>query len=765
MTVTGTTGTTGTTARVVGPAVDRVDGRQKVTGTARYPSDVSFPDLAHASLVRATIAAGTITRIGTGAARAAPGVLAVLTHENAERLHGAKRNMMTPPPEPPLQGVEIGHYGQYVAVVVAETPQQAAAAARLVTVDYHPREAALSADHPRATANSNPYHLDMQRGDVATGLASADVTVEGVYTTSACAHNPLGLFATVASWEGGRLTVHDSTQNPFHVRDVLASAFRLKREQVRVLVPFVGGAFGAGLRVSPHTILAALAARTVRRPVKIVLTRPQMFTGLGRRPNTVQRIRMGATRDGTLVAIDHEGTSTASRGVNLLYPITMGTIVGYSCGNVSARDTRVRLDIPPASHMRAPGEAEGSFAVESMLDELAHELEIDPIDLRLRNYAEVHPQTGSRWSSKALRECYQVGAERFGWSGRDPGIGAMRDGRWLVGYGMAGITYGHHQVECQARALIRQDGSAYVCSGTTEIGVGTWTVMTQLAAESLGLPLERVQFDLGDTAMPEAPYVGGSGLTVALGSAVHAACRELLRAFLDLVAEDDGSPLQGRRLEEVAATDGRIVLADSPSVGERYTDILQRHGLDELTAHGDSAPPRGDIGVQVKSLIVSRHGRVGRKLVGLSPGVVPAGAFGARFVEVRVDPDLGLVRVARVVSAIDAGRVLNEKTARSQIIGGTVQAIGMTLFEDVATDAGTGRIANATLGDYLLPVHADVPEMDVIFVGGPDTANPIGVKGVGEVGFVGVPAAITNAIYHATGRRIRRLPVTIDQLL
>jgi CO/xanthine dehydrogenase Mo-binding subunit len=649
--------------------------------------------------------------------------------------------------------------------VVAETPQQASAAARLVEVDYHHDQALLSAEDPKATPKSNPYHLDMQRGDVDAAMASAEVTVEGTFTTSAQAHNPIGLFATVAWWEDDRLTVHDSTQNPFHVREVLASSFGLHERDVRVLVPFVGGAFGAGLRVSPHTILAAVAARTVGRPVKLVLTRPEMFTGLGHRPSTVQRIKVGATRDGTLVAIDHHGATAASMGASLLYPIPMGTIAAYACPNVSARDTRTQLNVTPVAHMRAPGEAEGNFAVESILDELSYRLGIDPIQLRLRNYAEVHPQTGLAWSSKALRQCYEVGAERFGWSRRNPEARSMREGRWLVGYGMAGVTYGHNQAKCHARATIRRDGSAYVCSGTTEIGVGTWTVMGQLAAELLGLPLERVEFDLGDTAMPQAPYVGGSGLTAGLGSAIHSACRGLLQAFLDTAGHDQGSPLAGCRLEDVVAVEGRIVRADDPATGESYADILARHGLDQLTADGDSAPPRGEMGTQIKSLIVSRHGPVARKLVGTSKATVPAGAFGARFVEVRVDPDLGLLRVARVVSAIDAGRVVNHKTARSQIIGGTVQGIGMAMFEELQSDAGSGRIANATLGDYLVPVNGDVPDMDVVFVGEPDTANPIGVKGVGEVGFVGVPAAIANAVHHATGRRIRSLPITIDQLL
>jgi CO/xanthine dehydrogenase Mo-binding subunit len=753
------------TAKLVGPGVDRVDGPDKVTGAARYPSDFDLPNLAHAALVRSTIAAGTIRGIATGAAEAATGVLAVLTHQNAPKLHRARPGLMTltPPPEPPLQTAEIDHYGQYVAVVVASTPQQASAAARLVEVHYAPGEALLSPEDPGAEPKANPYHLDMHRGDVDAALASAEVTVDATYTTSQQAHNPLGLFATVAWWEGRRLTVHDSTQNPFHVREVLAASFGLREDDVRVLVPFVGGAFGAGLRVSPHTILAALAARTVQRPVKLVLTRPEMFTGLGHRPSTVQRIRVGATRDGTLVAIDHEATAAASMGTSLLYPIPMGTVAAYACPNVSARDKRVQLNISPVAHMRAPGEAEGNFAVESILDELSYELGIDPIELRLRNYAEVHPQTGLRWSSKALRECYEVGAERFGWSRRSPEPGSMRQGGWLVGYGMAGVTYGHNQAKCAARATVRRDDSAYVCSGTTEIGVGTWTVMGQLAAELLGLPPERVTFDLGDTAMPRAPYVGGSGTTVGLGSAIHDACRKLVQAFLDMVGDDEGSPLAGRKLEDVVIGGGRILRADDPSTGERYADILARHGLDELSADGDSSPPREEIGTQVKSMIV--HGHLGRRLVGLSHASVPAGAFGARFVEVRVDPDLGLLRVARVVSAIDAGRVVNEKTARSQIIGGTIQGIGTALFEEVLSDPGSGRIANATFGDYLIPVNGDVPDMDVVFVGEPDSANPLGAKGVGEVGYVGIPAAIANAVHHATGRRLRSLPITIDRLL
>jgi CO/xanthine dehydrogenase Mo-binding subunit len=759
------TTTTAAPPALVGPGVDRVDGHLKVTGTARYPSDFSLPDMAYAALVRAAIAAGTIARLDTARAAATPGVLAVITYENAGRLRKAKRNLVYPPPPPPFQDAKISYNGQYVAMVVAETRQQAGGAARLVEVTYDRDDPALGPEDPAAKTRSNPYFMDMKRGDVKAALAAAEVTVEGTFTTSAQTHNPLGPFTTMAHWDGDTLTVYDSTQNPFLVRAMLASSFGLAEDNVRVLSPFVGGGFGAGLRSWPHSILAALAARTVGRPVQLSLTRPEMFTGIGRRPSTVQHLKIAATRDGKLAAIDHEGTSTASMHGDSLYPVTIATIAAYACPNVTARDKRVRLNIPPIAHMRAPALAEGNFALESLLDELSYELGMDPIELRLRNYAAVHPQTGRPWSSKALRECYQAGAERFGWAQRKPAVGAMRDGRWLVGYGMAGMTFIQNHAKGQARATIRRDGTAHISSGATDIGTGTGTVMTQLAAEVLGLNVDRVEFELGDTRLPWAPEAGGSGLTTALGSAVHNTCVALVQRFLALVSHDANSPLQGCAIQDVVASDGRLARVDDESRGESYAEILQRHGLDELTADGDSAKPPGGTGVLVGSLAVTALGRFGRKLAGASHATVPASAFGARFAEVRVDPELGVLRIARIVSVTDGGRIVNSKLARSQLLGGTIGGIGMATLEETVTDPGSGRVANATLSDYLVAVHADVPDIDVAFVGQPDPSNPIGAKGIGEVGLVGVAAAIANGVYHATGRRIRSLPITISQLL
>ncbi len=732
--------TTADTAGLVGAGADRVDGPSKVTGAAQYPADFGLENLAHAVLVQSTVAAGRIRRLATERAEAAPGVLAVITHRNAPRLARAQGGLGLGPP-PPLQDDRVVHHGQHIAVVVAQTLEQAAAAARLVQADYEAAEPLLDLDDPRAERVENASGRDVSRGDVAAGLIAAEVVVAATYTTPVQTNNPLGLFASIAYWDGDLLTVHDSTQGPVFTRAALAAAFGLPETAVRVLAPFVGGAFGAGLRTWPHVVLAALAARVAGRPVKLVLSRAQMFTSVGYRPPTVQHLKVGARRTGELVAIDHEGIEPTALEDDFAESLTRGTAVLYDCPNLSGRTRQVRLNVACPTWMRGPGEAPGVFALECSLDELASELGIDPVELRLRNYAEVHPQTSRPWSSKALRACYEQGAERFGWTRRTPEPRSMRHGRFLVGYGMASAYYGYVQAPCQATASLGLDGVAVVRSAATDIGPGTYTVMTQVGASTLGLPMERIRFELGDTTMPPAPLQGGSGLTAALGSAVHAACRRLLQAFVELAADSPQSPLHGSSVQDVTAADGRIsvVHAANPAPAETYTAILARHGLAELSADGASAR-RTDLDAE--------------------PGI-----FAAKFAEVQVDPDLGLIRVTRFVAAVDGGRILNAKTAASQIIGGTVGGIGMALLEETVSDPGTGRIANATFGDYLVAVNADVPDIDVIFVGEPDPINPIGVKGIGEVAIVGVAPAIANAVFHATGRRIRSLPITAERLL
>lgn len=729
------------TDTVVGEGVDRVDAPLKVTGAAHYPNDFNYPGMVHAALVGSTIAAGRIRSIDTSEAQSAPGVLTVITHLTAPQLERGAMTLLGPSPPAPMQDERILHYGQHVAIVVADRPEQARHAASLVRVEYEPTEALLDVDDPRAEIVENPWGLDTERGNVSAAFAQADAVVDERYTTPDNTNNPLGLMTTVASWHGDSVTIHDSTQWPHNVRTSIAHIFQIPESGVRVLAPFVGGGFGAGLRVWSHTILTALAAREVNHPVKLELTRPQMFTSVGHRPNSVQQIKIGATAAGDLVAIEHHSISSVAMEDDDYEPVAFGSAVSYACPNALTRDRQARLNIPCPGSMRAPAEGQGNFALESAIDEVAHAIGMDPLEFRLRNYAENHPVFGLPWSSKALHQCYTLGAERFGWSGRTPEIGSMRDGRWLIGYGMAGVSYPYYQVPCQARASLRGDGSAYVTSAATDIGTGTYTVMTQLAAEFLGLEIGKVRFDLGYSDMPYAPQAGGSGLTGALANAVHAACGNLVQEFLDVVRDDENSPLRGATPDDVIISDGRLHRISAPDQGESYTDILARHGLVELSADGRSFPPDS------------------QKI-----GMATAGAFGAKFVEVRLDPELGLLRVARVVSAIDGGRILNEKTATSQINGGTVGGISQAMFEATATDAGTGRIANATFGDYLMPVNADIPDMEVIFCGAPDRATKVGTKGVGEIGLVGMAAAIGNAVYHATGRRLRSLPFTIDQL-
>jgi CO/xanthine dehydrogenase Mo-binding subunit len=753
--------TTATTiVDVVGTARDRVDGRLKVTGAATYPIDVTIPGLAYAVLVGSTVTSGRIRHIAVDAAERAPGVLTVITHVNAPKLAHGAITPLGPPPLPPFQSDAVLHYGQHVAMVVADTREQAQAAAALIETTYERDTPVLAYDDPRASRVSHAWTPDHVRGDVRRALAAADVQIDATYSTAENTNNPIGLFATVAVWNDAALTVHDTTQWPHGVRDSLATAFGIDPANVRVLVPFVGGGFGAGLRAWPHVTLAALAASVTKRPVKLALTRAQMFTSVGHRPASIQQLSLGASRDGQLTAIEHVATSSIGMSDELINLITHGTQSAYACPNVSTRATQVRQSIPTPGWMRAPGEAEGSFAMESAIDELSYALGIDPIELRVKNHAHVHPGSGLPWSSNALLECYRQGAERFGWSARTPQPRSMRKGGQLVGYGVARAALGAYQPPCKVIATIRRDGTAFVRSGATDIGPGPYTVMTMLAADCLGMPIERVQFGLGDSAMPKAPQEGGSGLTGALGNAVHAACIDLVRAFVNRVTDDPLSPLKGCRLESITVRDGGIQITDDPARFETYFTILTRHGLDEMTIEAESAPP----GETSSNTMIVREGRFLPFTTPSTGTRAHAGAYAAHFVEVHVDPELGIVRVARVVSAIDGGRILNPKTARSQIIGGIAMGIGMALLEETVSDR-TGRLVTTSLAEYVVAVNADVRDVDVLFVGEPDAMTPLGTKGVGELAITGMAAAIANAVYHATGTRVRSLPISIEKML
>jgi CO/xanthine dehydrogenase Mo-binding subunit len=725
-------------AQILGAPMPRVEGRLKVTGSAPYPIDVAVSDQAYAVLVQSTVVRGRIRAITTDMAERAPGVVTIVTHANTPAFPLGPMTPLGPSPLPPLQTAEVLHFGQHVAMVIAETLEEAQAAASLITITYEEAEPTLSLDEPSIASELHPWLPDQARGGAAMAFGSADVRLDVTYTTAENTHNPIGLFSTVAEWRGDTLIVHDTTQWPHGVKETLAGAFGLEPANVHVHTPYVGGAFGAGLRVWPHVILAALGAKLAKRPVKLVLTRAQMFTSLGHRPMSVQRLRIGASRDGRLTAIEHEAKSPLSIAGEFFNPVAAGTAEAYTCAHVTTRDRQVRLNVSLPSWMRAPGHAEGSFALESAIDEMAYLLDLDPLELRRRNHAAVHPHSGHPWSSNALLECYKVGAERFGWNARTPGPRSMRDGRLLVGYGMARAALSAYQAPCTALATVRRDGSASIRSGATDIGAGTYTVITQLAADLLGLPATRVHVGLGDSDMPKAPQQGGSGLTAALGDAVHAACLDVIQAMVDLASRHERPPLHGWALQTVETRNGGIQRLGKPAEYESFADILERNGLEELTREGASEPPS-------------------------SATMAHAGSFGAQFVEVRVDPDLGTVRVERVVSVVDGGRILNEQVARSQIIGGIVGGIGMALLEE--TVSIKGRPINTSFGDYLIPVNADVPEIDVSFVGGPDPMTEVGAKGIGELAVTGVAGAIANAVFHATGKRIRTLPLSLDKVM
>ena len=745
---------------ILGAALPRVEGRLKVTGSAPYPLDVAAPGQAYAVLVQSTIVRGRISAIVTDDAERAPGLVAIVTHENTPPFPLGPMTPLGPSPLPPLRSAEVLHYGQHVAMVIAETLEQAQAAASLITITYEQAEPVLSLDDPSIATESHPWLPDQSRGDAGKAFASADVRLDATYLTAENTHNPIGLFAIVAEWQGDTLIVHDTTQWPHGVKETLAGAFGIEPANVRVLTPYVGGAFGAGLRVWPHVTLAALGARVAKRPVKLVLTRAQMFTSLGHRPSSIQRLRLGASRSGQLTAIDHDARSPLAMAGDFLNPVAAGTVEAYACRNVAVRDRQVRLNVSLPSWMRAPGHADASFALESAIDEMSYLLGIDPIELRVRNHAAVHPHTGLPWSSNALLECYKLGAERFGWSARTSAPRSMLKGRILLGYGLARAALSAYQAPCRALATLRRDGSASIRSGATDIGAGTYTVITQLAAELLGLPTDRVHVGLGDSAMPNAPQQGGSGLTAALGNAVHAACLDLLQSIVDLASRDERSALHGCAVHTVRVCNGGMERLDRSAVYESFTEILDRHGIDELTREGSSAAPSETS--SARQLSISR-GQFVQSALPTTSTTAHAGSFGAHFIEVHVDPDLGTVRVERVVTVVDGGRILNEKVARSQIIGGIVGGIGMALLEE--TVSINGRPINTSLGDYLIPVNADVPDIDVSFVGSPDPMTAVGAKGIGELAITGVAAAIANAVFHAIGKRIRTLPLTLDRVM
>jgi xanthine dehydrogenase YagR molybdenum-binding subunit len=734
----------------IGKPIPRVDGRAKVTGEAKYAAEYTAPGLVHGWVVSSPIARGKIVAIDARGALKLPGVIQVFSHENASGLawfDSSYRDQIVPPGSPfrPLYDAEIRFSAQPVALVVADSLELARFASTLVRIEYEGRPHATdlhanlaSAHRPKERAGIKPP--PKPRGDADKTFATAPVRVDIAYEVPVEHHNPMEMFATtVVRDEDGTLTVYDKTQGVQNVRDYLCNVLGFMPDEVRVVSSYVGGAFGSGLRPQYPAFLAALAARELKRSVRVALTRQQMFS-LGHRPMTRQRVALGASSDGTLQAVIHEATAETSRHEDYSEEVVNWSGLLYRCDNARFEHKVVPLDLPTPCDMRAPGAVWGLFALESAMDELAVALGIDPVELRLRNYADEDQNDGGKpFTSKELRECYSQAAQRFGWGQRDPSPRSMRRGSTLIGWGMAGGAWESMQQKAAASARLTVDGKLTVSSATEDIGTGTYTVMTQIAAEMVGLPLENVTFQLGDSSLPEAPVEGGSFTVASVGSAIKAACGEIRKTLFGFARKFEGSPLAGASLDGVEFAEGRIRLRDDPTRSVSIAEAMRGGGADVIEEQTSAAPkPDG----------YSRH------------------AHSAILAEVEVDEDFGTVRVTRVVTAVAGGRVINPKTARSQVMGGIVWGIGSALHEESVLDHRFGRFMTHNLADYHVPVNADVTDVEVIFVEErDDRVNPLGAKGLGEIGVVGVAAAIANAVFHATGKRIRELPITLDKLL
>jgi xanthine dehydrogenase YagR molybdenum-binding subunit len=712
---------------MVGAPLDRIDGRAKVTGAARYSAEFALPGMAYAALVQSTVANGRIVNIDSTAARRAPGVLYVMTPDNAPRLGAAQKKQKAEkqPKEragapalpagtdfPLLQDRHVKYNGQHIGLVVAETLEQAVHAAALIKYRYAEEAAQLA--FSRGARQETPEKFrngarppDSKRGDPEAALAAAAVRVDEIYETPLEHHNPMEPHATIAAWDEDGLTLFNATQAVHQTKKTVATLLGVPPEKVRVVTQFVGGGFGCKGNTWPHATLAAMAAKAVGRPVKLVLTRRQMFTSNGYRPATLQRVALGATREGRLTAVIHDGVTSSSFAGEFAEPVGLASEMLYSCANVGVTHRLVKLNAGVPTYMRAPGEATGVYALECAMDELAHKLGMDPLALRMANYAGQDEHEGKPWSSKSLDECYRRGAEAFGWSRRDPTPGAMREGRKFIGWGMATATYPGNRSKAGAVVRLMPDGSAIVESGTQDIGTGTYTVLAQVAADALGMPIDRITVRIGDTRFPEAPVSGGSQTVASVAPAVRQACAAALQL------------LEQRRAAR----------PDAPFAQGPVEAMVEAKPGDEK---------------KEKSI----H------------------AFGAHFVELSVDADLGQVRIRRYVGAFAAGHPMNAKTARSQMLGGIVYGLGMALQEESRLDRRNGRVVNASLADYLVPVHADVPDIGVILLDEKEEAlNELGAKGMGELPMVGVAAAVANAVFHATGKRIRELPITIDKIV
>lgn len=741
------------TGSVIGRDTVRVDGPRKVTGLAQYTTDFHFPGMLYGVPVGATIANGKITKLDTAAAEKMPGVHAILHRGNIGKIFrsipGPGFAGICEERRPPFEDDVVRYYGQYIALAVAETFETAKAAADAVRATYEVEKPNVEThlvadDEPEElmTTFGPRKRLDNQRGDPDAAFASAPVQLDQTYVTPFETHNPLEPHSTTAMWDGQTLTLYESTQGVVNLRSVLAQMFGLPIEQVRVITKFVGSGFGS--KLWPWTVcpLAAAAARQVGRPVRIVLARKMMFHAVGHRPLTQQRMRLGATREGKLVSLHHDYIYTRSILDAHHEDCGEATPFQYSVPNLRVTFGRAKRHIGGGADMRGPGRVPGLYATESAMNELARQLNMDPVQLRVLNEPKIDEGANLPFSSRHLLECFQLGAEKFGWSKRTPAVGSMKRDGLILGWGMAGCSWVAARFNAAANVQLRDDGTCRVASATQDIGTGTYTILAQLASERTGIPLNKVEVELGDTSLPEGPLSGGSIATGSVVNAVFAAADEAIGSLKMIAVSAPGSPFANRKPDELEFKDGKIFVKNSGN-GVPFGELLRRANLHMVNGNGQSAGTFGDPKPKFSTQ-----------------------SFGCHFAEVTWQPEIARLRVSRVVTVIDAGKIINTLAGRNQIQGAVVMGVGMALLERTEYDPQNGAPINSSLADYLVAVNADAPAVDVHFLDYPDKEiNQVGARGIGEIGLAGIAAAITDAVYHATGVRVRELPVTIEDLL
>ena len=727
----------------------RYEGIAKVTGKAKYAAEFSQPfpknNLAYAYIVQATIANGKVASIDRSLADHSPGIITILTPFNAPKFTQG-------PPQPParrnlslLQDTDVSYSGQPIAVVVAKSLNEAKAAARLLKIKYVSRPAQVSFEKKLSEArwpkNPGKEPPGNHRGDVQAGFAKSSVTIEQTYTTPIQHHNPMEPHATIAWWEGERLNVYDATQYISGVKMSLAKTLSIPVDYVRVVNPVVGGGFGSKGSMWSHVPLCAMAAKVTGRPVKLVLEREQMFGPVGGRPSTINKIKLGASADGKLLAMQHDVMMNASVMEDFTEHAAGPTKTLYMSEANSVTEKVVDVNLGVSTFMRAPGEAPGTAVLEIAMDELAEKLKMDPMQLRLTNYAEKDPSHDRPWTDKHLKDCYSQAAQRFGWSKRNATPGSVTEGNSLIGYGMATATYPANRSAAQAVVRLLPGGKMFVGSGTQDLGTGTYTIMAQQAADGLGLDPSLVEVKLGDSTLPKAPVSGGSQSSASVLPAIQDATTQLKLKLADLAISDAGSPLHGLKTSDIDAKDGKLFNKNNPSQVDSLASLIERNGNKPVEASGSAEPSE-------------------------SKDSMTSNSWGAIFVEVAVDKDTHMVKVRRVVGTYDIGTLLNRKTGLNQLMGGIVWGVSFALHEEAHIDPVYGRVVNESLAEYHVPVNADIGTIDVTVLGIPDVKfNPIGSRGVGEIGITGAAAAVANAIYNATGKRVREYPITPDKIM